>query len=463
MRNENENIIEVPAEQVSAGPQQATAQQTTAQQTTAIAVRGEQGGALDRPLTLDEVGQQLEFIRQVMRQEMKEGQDYGKVPGCGSKPGLFQPGAQKLCLTFRLTPSVNKEVLRELGNYHREYEFTLALSSATGREWYGVGTCSTLESKYRYRQGERSCPNCKKKTIIKGKAEYGGGWICFSKKGGCGAKWADGAKEIEGQNVEKVEHDNPADFWNTVRKMAFKRALVHATINATNTSELWSQDLEDLPHGSTVDDDAPAVAVADAPEQPHGNGGKKPTDKKARIAKLKEWLGPEKEQWAERYLRKFDVNGNDFAPCLMADGTLDDLSTSKLDYISQNSRSFLEALEKFTRANDDTNSELLPQEVLGSESMPPEEPAAAAEESLPEGQKVYFGKVLCVVTRSGNKKNGEKWTRYGVKSGTEESPVWFSTFSNALGKVAMSLDKKQAKFTYTPEEQGNNLENIEPV
>ena len=34
------------------------------------------------------------------------------------------------------------------------------------------------------------CPVCGKDAIIQGKPEYGGGWVCFSKKGGCGAKFA---------------------------------------------------------------------------------------------------------------------------------------------------------------------------------------------------------------------------------------------------------------------------------
>jgi hypothetical protein len=120
------------------------------------------------------------------------------------------------------------------------------LTSATGRTWEGVGTCSTLESKYRYRKAERKCPKCGQHTIIKGKAEYGGGFLCFAKKGGCGAKFNDNDTAITSQAGGQVENENPADHWNTARKMAFKRALVHASINATNTSELWSQDLEDI-------------------------------------------------------------------------------------------------------------------------------------------------------------------------------------------------------------------------
>jgi hypothetical protein len=33
------------------------------------------------------------------------------------------------------------------------------------------------------------CPNCGKDAIIKGREEYGGGWLCYKKNGGCGAKF----------------------------------------------------------------------------------------------------------------------------------------------------------------------------------------------------------------------------------------------------------------------------------
>jgi hypothetical protein len=37
-----------------------------------------------------------------------------------------------------------------------------------------------------------ACPKCGKvRPVIKGKEEYGGGWVCFKKKGGCGATWQD--------------------------------------------------------------------------------------------------------------------------------------------------------------------------------------------------------------------------------------------------------------------------------
>lgn len=200
-------------------------------------------------LSASQVVERLDFIKQVMANAMVVGQDYGKVPGCGDKPGLFQPGAQKLSMTFQLNPEVQEEVITDYQNYHRGYRLVVRVSNGS-KFADGVGECSTLESKYRFRSAGRKCPQCGKETIIKGRAEYGGGWLCFGKKGGCGAKFADGDMTIEGQAEGKVENENPADAWNTARKMAFKRAFVHAIINATNTSELWSQDLEDLADNS---------------------------------------------------------------------------------------------------------------------------------------------------------------------------------------------------------------------
>jgi hypothetical protein len=211
-----------------------------------MAVQKVESGALGRALTVDELHRNLEFIREVMRKEMREGQDYGKIPGTGEKPTLLQPGAQKLLMTFNLTEKVKKETLREYPGFHREYEFTVTVEAQNGKVWDGVGTCSTLESKYRYRKAERRCPTCGKEAIIQGKAEYGGGWVCFKKKGGCGAKFPESEPKITSQAGGSVENEDPADCWNTVRKMAFKRALVAAAINATNTSELWTQDLEEM-------------------------------------------------------------------------------------------------------------------------------------------------------------------------------------------------------------------------
>ena len=109
-----------------------------------------------------------------------------------------------------------------------------------------------------YRQGLRLCPKCGTDAIIKGKKEYGGGWLCFGKKGGCGTKWKDGDAAIEGQSTERVPNDDLADQYNTVLKMANKRSLVAAVLNATAASDIFTQDIEEDGPG----DDAPVLRLA---------------------------------------------------------------------------------------------------------------------------------------------------------------------------------------------------------
>lgn len=213
-------------------------------ETTALVVRPnmEVGAAL----SASEVLAQVHRIQEVMKAAMTENEHYGSIPGTGGKKTLLQPGAQKLTMTFRLAPEYEIQETNLPGG-HKEYRIVCTLKSIQTGAFLGqgVGCCSSMESKYRFRQGVRKCPKCGKEAIIKGKADYGGGWLCFGKKGGCGAKWPDGAQEIEGQNVDRVENDNPADTFNTVLKIAKKRAFVDATITATAASDIFTQDIGD--------------------------------------------------------------------------------------------------------------------------------------------------------------------------------------------------------------------------
>lgn len=199
-------------------------------------------------------------IVQVMEAVMREGEHYGKIPGCGDKPTLFKSGAEVLAMTFGLAPTFKIDRI-DLPNGHREYQVVCTLTHiATGATvGEGVGCGTTMESKHRWRGGGRVCPECGKSAIIKGKADYGGGWLCFAKKGGCGAKWKDGDQAIDGQQVDRIENPDPADQYNTALKMAKKRAQVDCTLTATGASDLLSQDLEDLPPGSGDYSDAEFV------------------------------------------------------------------------------------------------------------------------------------------------------------------------------------------------------------
>lgn len=196
-------------------------------------------------LSVVEVLAQVEKIQTLMQKAMKENEHYGKIPGT-PKPTLLKAGAEKLCLMFRLDPQYEITETRDGNHLTITSRCTLYHVTSGLRMGSGMGSCSTRESKYAYRKGERTCPTCGNESIIKGKQQFGGGWLCWPKRDGCGAKFSDGDKSIEDQNTDRVENPDIADVYNTVLKMSNKRALVAGVLNVTAASDIFTQDLEDI-------------------------------------------------------------------------------------------------------------------------------------------------------------------------------------------------------------------------
>lgn len=198
-------------------------------------------------LSVQDLREQINLVQTHMKENLKEGEHYGVIPGCGDKPALLKSGAEKLSFIFQFAPAFTNDVI-DMPRGHREYRVKCELTHRpTGRLVANAyGSCSTMEGKYRFRTSERKCPSCGAPAIIKGKEEYGGGFICFHKKGGCGAKFSETDEKIIGQTVGRVEHDNPADYYNTCLKMASKRALVAATLVGTAASDIFTQDIEEM-------------------------------------------------------------------------------------------------------------------------------------------------------------------------------------------------------------------------
>ena len=202
----------------------------------------------------------IDFTKKVMVKDVH----YGKIPGT-SKDTLMKPGAEMLGTLFGLSPRFIAETATEdwtgadhSGEPFFYYRYRCELRRGDMLVGDGIGSCNSWEGKYRYRNASKVCPNCGSEAIIKGKQEYGGGWLCFAKKGGCGAKFNDGDQAIEGQATGKVKNDNPQDIVNTIDKMAQKRALVAAILIAVNASEFFTQDVEDMDFGIIEGDFAEA-------------------------------------------------------------------------------------------------------------------------------------------------------------------------------------------------------------
>lgn len=203
-----------------------------------------------------QVRHQMEQVRELMSAEMQNGEDFGVVPGT-KKPTLLKPGAEKLCLMFRLAPDPESVDTFDKDHLTVKAKCTLYHIPTGMKVGAGEGSCSTKESKYAFRDANRICPTCGVEAIIKGKEEFGGGWLCFKKKGGCGGKWSDGAAEIENQKTGKVPNEALPDLYNTVLKMANKRALVAAVLNVTAASAIFTQDIEDQPEPQRATETVP--------------------------------------------------------------------------------------------------------------------------------------------------------------------------------------------------------------
>lgn len=216
--------------------------------------------------------QMVGFVKEIMR----AGVDFGTVPGT-NKPTLLKPGAEKLTTFFGLVPRFVPVNVTELWGddgseplFYYHYKCELYRNGVIVGE--GDGSCSSREGKYRYRKLARKCPRCGSEAIIKGKEEYGGGWLCWGKKGGCGAKFKDNDRKIKAQKVGRVLNDDIASIVNTILKMAQKRALVAATLITVNASEFFTQDMEDIAYDDVINVTPSQTATPQA-QPANGNGG----------------------------------------------------------------------------------------------------------------------------------------------------------------------------------------------
>jgi hypothetical protein len=237
---------------------------------TDLQVIDNQSGVLDLPsaAAVTEKLAQVAAFQKLIQGALNNGHDYGTIPGT-NKPTLLKPGAEKITKLLGLADTY--EVVHVIRDWDRplfSYEMKCRLVSlATGQVVAeGLGQCSSYESKYRWRQGERICPECGREgAIIKGKAQYGGGWLCWKKKEGCGATFPDGAETIESQAVDRIENPDVFDQINTFLKMAKKRSLVDAALSVGRLSDLFTQDMDDQSREAAPDRAADATKQSSKP------------------------------------------------------------------------------------------------------------------------------------------------------------------------------------------------------
>jgi hypothetical protein len=177
-----------------------------------------------RSLTAADVRAQVNLMQDVMAEVMMDGTHYGTIPGTKSR-SLFKAGAEKLMATFRLAGDPEVEDLGHDGEFH--YRVKVRLTTIGGQfVGAGIGECSSQEDKYAWRAAlcdEEYDDTPENRRRVK-----------YSKYNG----------KVE---KKKQVRTNPADVSNTILKMAKKRAQVDAVITCTAASDIFTQDIEDLP------------------------------------------------------------------------------------------------------------------------------------------------------------------------------------------------------------------------
>lgn len=172
----------------------------------------------ERPLTAVQVRAQVNLIQEVLQGVMKKETHYGVIPGT-DKPTLYKAGAEKIMATFRLAaePMVEDLSTPDCIRYRVKIRMVSPSGVVVG---YGIGECSTNEEKYKWRKAYDNEFN---------------------------ATPEDRKRVKQGKYTTKQVRTEPADLANTVLKMAKKRALVDATLTTTAASDIFTQDIEDLP------------------------------------------------------------------------------------------------------------------------------------------------------------------------------------------------------------------------
>src|SRR5690606_12063089 len=156
---------------------------------------------------------------------MKPDTHYGVIPGT-NKPSLYKAGSEVLLATFRIAvdPQVQDMSTEDEVRYRVK---CVGVHQTTGIVvGTGIGECSSNEEKYRWRKAvcdeefEATDPARRRIAYKRGRNNV--------------------------YTIKQVRAE-PADVANTVLKMAKKRAQIDLTLTATAASDIFTQDIEDLP------------------------------------------------------------------------------------------------------------------------------------------------------------------------------------------------------------------------
>ena len=197
----------------------------------------------------------INAIQTVTRSKMIVDVHYGVIPGT-KKPTLYKAGSEMLLTMFQVGPTVDVLDLSTADKI--KYRVTVTgIHTPSGRPiGQGIGECSSGEEKYKWRNAI-----CDEEFDATPDSQRRVKWSKVWERGN--------PTFAQSKQVRTV----PDDLGNTVLKMAKKRAQIDMTLTALGVSDLFNQDIEDLPpelRQNATDEQGNPVTMAAGPIEHEG-------------------------------------------------------------------------------------------------------------------------------------------------------------------------------------------------
>lgn len=177
---------------------------------------------------VSETLKKVRSLQSTLKGILVENYDYGKIPGCGEKPTLLKPGAEKILMAMGITSTY--ELIEHTENFDNKgffaYTVKCILLKNGAKITEGLGHANSKEKKWALEfVYEKDLPPGADKELLK-------------------------KKKIESSKGTFYKYEVEADAnskANTILKMAKKRAQIDAVLTVASLSEIFTQDFDDLP------------------------------------------------------------------------------------------------------------------------------------------------------------------------------------------------------------------------
>jgi len=171
-------------------------------------------------------------FQSIVQKTLQPDHDYGVIPGT-QKPTLLKPGAEKILMLMGVTSEY--EVIEQVTDYADgffAYTVRAVLSKGNVKITEGLGHANTREARYTNR------------WVTAGKIPEGLDRDSLQTR-----EKESKFKEGETYTEYLIANSDGFTLANTVLKMAKKRSQVDAVLTIASLSEIFTQDLEDMPDG----------------------------------------------------------------------------------------------------------------------------------------------------------------------------------------------------------------------